>query len=84
VLVITVLATLGHTAVTAVAAPLNFSQRDHPGDLATLTRIFDQFAQLNLLRAALQTVVLVALAWIVLTRQAHPAIRYRVIKRARP
>jgi hypothetical protein len=70
--VVAVLATAGHTAVTTLAAPLNFSQRDHAGDLDTLTRIFDQFAQLNLLRAVLQSVVVAALAWILLTRQAHP------------
>jgi hypothetical protein len=72
VLVIAVLATLGHTAVTAFAAPLNFSQRDHAGDLDTLTRIFDQFEHLNLLRVVLQTLVVAALAWVLLARQAQP------------
>jgi hypothetical protein len=43
--------TVAHSAVTAVAAPLNFSQR-HADSLAELTAIFDQFEQLTILRAA--------------------------------
>ncbi|MGH3757685.1 hypothetical protein [Actinophytocola sp.] len=71
-LVVAALATAGHMAVTASAAPLNFSQRDHTADVDALTRTFDQFAQLNLLRAVLQTLVVAALAWILLARH-HPA-----------
>lgn len=67
VLVIAVLGTVGHMAVTAVAAPLNFSQRNYAGDLEALARVFDQFEQLNLLRAALQTMVAAALAAMLLT-----------------
>jgi hypothetical protein len=71
VLIVALLGTAGHMLVTAFAAPLNFSQRDATGDVDSLTRIFDQFAQLNLLRAMLQSVVLAALAWILLARQAQ-------------
>jgi hypothetical protein len=49
--------TVGHMAVTAVAAPLNFSQR-HAHGVRELTEVFDTFERLNTLRAALQVVVL--------------------------
>jgi len=39
-----VAATVAHLAVTAVAAPLDFSQREHVADPVALTRIFDTFA----------------------------------------
>jgi hypothetical protein len=60
--VVIVAGTVGHMLLTAWAAPVNFSQRDHAGDLDALTRVFDQFAQLNLARAVLQAAVLAALA----------------------
>lgn len=52
--------TIGHMGVTAVAAPVNFSQRD-AADAAELADIQDTFAQLNVARTALIVVVLVAL-----------------------
>jgi hypothetical protein len=55
--------TLAHSAMTAVAAPLNFSQRSAGGDLAELAAIFDRFEQLTVLRLVLQAAVLAALVW---------------------
>jgi hypothetical protein len=52
-------ATVGHMAVTAIAAPVNFSQR-HAHTVAELTAVFDTFERLNAVRAALQVSVLVA------------------------
>jgi hypothetical protein len=57
--------TLAHSAVTAVAAPLNFSQR-HADSLAELTAIFDQFERLTILRAVLQAAALASLIWALL------------------
>lgn len=57
--------TIAHSAVTAVAAPLNFSQRD-VDEPAELARIFDQFEQLTILRAVLQATALAALMWALL------------------
>jgi hypothetical protein len=62
-LVTALVGTVAHSAVTAVAAPLNFSQRDAVGDLAELTVIFDRFEQLTILRGVLQATVLAALVW---------------------
>jgi hypothetical protein len=36
--------TVGHLLVTAVAAPVNFSQRTHTGDPAALARVLDTFS----------------------------------------
>jgi len=73
-LLVAVLATVAHTAVTAFAAPLNFSQRD-ASNSEDLTRILDQFAHLNLLRAALQTAALAALAWTLMSQDRRPSAR---------
>jgi hypothetical protein len=54
-------ATVGHMAVTAVAAPVTFSQR-HAHSVAELTRVFDTFERPNAVRAALQVIALVAVA----------------------
>jgi hypothetical protein len=54
-------ATVGHMAVTAVAAPVNVSQR-HAHTVAELTRVFDTFERLNAVRAGLQVIALVAVA----------------------
>lgn len=70
-LVTAVVCTIAHSAVTAVAAPLNFSQRDVNG-LAELATIFDQFEQLTILRAVLQAAALAALVW-ALARNTGPA-----------
>lgn len=63
--------TLAHSAVTAVAAPLNFSQRG-AGDISELTAIFDRFEQLTVIRAVLQAAALAALIWALL-RHTTPA-----------
>jgi hypothetical protein len=63
--------TIAHSAVTAIAAPLNFSQRD-VDDVAELETIFDQFEQLTILRGVLQAAVLAALVW-ALVRHTAPA-----------
>ena len=52
-----------HSIVTAVAAPTNFSQRDHEADNAALSSIFDRFARLQALRATLQVLTFGALLW---------------------
>lgn len=70
-LVIAVACTIAHSAVTAVAAPLNFSQRD-TDDPAELATIFDQFEQLTILRGVLQAAALAALVW-ALARHTRPA-----------
>lgn len=62
-LMVALVCTLAHSAVTAVAAPLNFSQRGAGGDLAELAAIFDRFEQLTVLRLVLQAAVLAALVW---------------------
>lgn len=74
--VVALAATVGHTVVTAFAAPLNFSQRDTHGDPAALAEVFDQFAQLNLLRAIVQTIALAVLAaTLILTTRPTGAVR---------
>jgi hypothetical protein len=50
-------ATVAHMAVTAVAAPVNFSQR-RASDAAALANVFDTFELLNAARAFLQILVL--------------------------
>jgi hypothetical protein len=47
--------TVGHVAVTAWAAPLNFFQRDAGADPVVLADIFDRFAVLDAVRAARTT-----------------------------
>jgi hypothetical protein len=67
-------ATVGWLVVTAVAAPLNFSQLDAGGDIVALARIFDRFEVLNLLRAGLQLLALATLAGaLAVRRKAGPA-----------
>jgi hypothetical protein len=63
--------TIGHLAVTAFAAPVNFSQRD-AADVAELTDIQDTFAQLNVVRTGLVVIVLVALVVAVLEQLCEP------------
>jgi hypothetical protein len=52
-----------HSIVTAVGAPTNFSQREHEGDEAALSSIFNRFARLQALRATLQALTFAALLW---------------------
>jgi hypothetical protein len=55
--------TVGHLLVTAVAAPVNFSQRTHTGDPAALARVFDTFERLTAVRTVLQAATLAAMVW---------------------
>lgn len=71
-LVVALVGTVAHSALTAVAAPLNFSQRDAVGDMAELTAIFDRFEQLTILRGALQAIVLAALVWALARSTGQP------------
>lgn len=60
--------TVGHSLVTARAAPTNLSQRHVPaGDEHALTRIFDRFQRLQTIRATLQTTTLAAVVWALVT-----------------
>jgi len=52
-----------HSIVTALAAPVNFSQRKHEGDEAALSSLFDRFSRLQALRATLQVLAFAALLW---------------------
>jgi hypothetical protein len=55
--------TVGHLLVTAVAAPVNFSQRTHTGDPAALARVLDTFERLTAARTVLQAATLAAMVW---------------------
>ena len=55
--------TVGHLLVTAVAAPVNFSQRTHTGDPAALARVFDTFERLTAARTVVQAATLAAMVW---------------------
>jgi hypothetical protein len=70
---VVVTATAGHLAVTAVAAPLDFSQRHHLADPVALARIFDTFAALSALRGVLQCAALAALAVLATGAVGHGA-----------
>jgi hypothetical protein len=60
-----------HMGSTALAAPVNISQRRAAGDEAALERIFDRFARLNAVRAALLVATLGIAVWaLVATIQA--------------
>lgn len=56
---------VAHMGSTALAAPTNISQRRAIGDEAALQRIFDRFARLNGVRAALMVATLGAAIWAV-------------------
>lgn len=56
---------VAHMGSTALAAPTNISQRRAAGDEAALTVIFDRFARLNALRAALLVATLGIAIWAV-------------------
>jgi hypothetical protein len=62
---------VAHMGSTAAAAPTNISQRRAIGDEAALERIFDRFARLNGVRAALMVATLGTAIWaLVATIQA--------------
>jgi hypothetical protein len=77
-------ATAGWLVVTAIAAPLNFSQLTAGNDPAALTRIFDRFAVLNLLRSGLQLLTVAALAGAVAARPAARLAAVTTADRAGP
>jgi hypothetical protein len=52
-----------HSLVTTQAAPLMFSQWQYENDEAALTKLFNRFARLNALRAALQVLTFAMLLW---------------------
>lgn len=54
---------VAHMGSTALAAPTNISQRRAAGDAEALSRIFDRFAKLNAIRAALLTATLGIAVW---------------------
>ena len=66
--------TVAHSLVTAVAAPVNFSQRTHTGDPAALAEVFDLFERLTALRTGLQAATLAAVVW-ALAGLLHPTNR---------
>jgi hypothetical protein len=55
--------TVAHSLATARAAPTNFSQRAAAGDPARLAAIFDRFQRLQSVRATLQVLTLLSVAW---------------------
>ena len=56
--------TIGHSLVTARAAPTNLSQRHvAPGDEHALALIFDRFERLQTIRAAMQVATLAIAVW---------------------
>ena len=55
--------TLAHSAATSWAAPTSFRQRNAAGDKERLTVILNRFAKLQEIRASLQVLTLLALAW---------------------
>jgi hypothetical protein len=59
-LVVLIIATVLHSAVTARAAPINHAQRTVGDDEAALTTIFDRFTRWQTLRVTLQTIALIA------------------------
>jgi hypothetical protein len=55
--------TIAHSAMTALAAPTNMSQRRAAPDEQALTRVFDRFVRLQTIRVTLQALTLVAAVW---------------------
>jgi hypothetical protein len=66
---------VAHSVATARAAPTNFSQRAATGDPARLAAIFDRFERLQTVRATLQVLTLLSVAW-ALTTSIASASRY--------
>jgi hypothetical protein len=62
--------TVGQLLVTAVAAPVNFSQRTRSGDPARLAEVFDLFERLTAVRTAVQAATLAALVWALVARRS--------------
>jgi hypothetical protein len=66
-LIALIVGSVAHMGSTAAAAPTNISQRQAIGDEAALSRIFDRFARLNAIRAALLVATLGIAAWALVT-----------------
>lgn len=62
-LILLIVGSVAHMGSTALAAPTNISQRRAAGDEAALTRIFNRFARLNAIRAALLVATLGIAIW---------------------
>lgn len=62
-LIALIIGSVAHMGSTALAAPVNISQRRAAGDAEALSRIFDRFARLNALRAALLVATLGIAVW---------------------
>jgi len=61
-----IVTTVGHMAVTGIAAPTNISQRRHIGDEAALTRLFNRFERLQTVRWALNLAALLSAGWVLI------------------
>lgn len=59
-LIVLIVATLAHSAATAVAAPTNFAQRRAGNDEAVLTAVFDRFTRWQTVRVTFQVAALIA------------------------
>lgn len=66
-LIALIIGSAAHMGSTALAAPVNISQRRAVGDAAALTRILDRFTRLNAIRAALMVTTLGVTVWAVVT-----------------
>lgn len=66
-LIALIIGSAAHMGSTALAAPVNISQRRAIGDTAALTRILDRFARLNAIRAALLIATLGVTVWALVT-----------------
>lgn len=62
-LIALIIGSVAHMGSTALAAPINISQRRAIGDEAALRGVFDRFARLNAIRAALLTATLGIAVW---------------------
>lgn len=70
-LITLIIASVAHMGSTALAAPVNLSQRRAIGDEAELTRILERFVRLNAIRAALLVATVGVNVWaLVATIQA--------------
>ena len=61
-----IVTTVGHMAVTGIAAPTNISQRRYVGDEVALTRLFNRFERLQTVRWALNLAALLAAGWVLI------------------
>lgn len=62
-----VVTTIGHMALTGIAAPTNMAQRRYVGDERALTRVFDRFERLQTARWTLNLAALASAIWLLVT-----------------